>query len=219
MDQKNCSITSVFDKIRIALVDDEPVVHAAIKQTFRNHAPQWTLDCYSSGREAVPQIIQTPPHAVMMDVSMPEMTGIECVKRIKTFLPQLPIVMFTARDDTENFFSSMMAGASGYVVKPSSPVETVSAVQKVLGGASAICSKTEQAIVAWLHGLGGNVSSWKLTPREQQIMLHVCANRTDKEIATLINLSPRTVQHHLQSAFQRLGVHNREAARQKFMMA
>lgn len=204
-------------KIHIALVDDDPSIHVAMTHVFKNLAKEWTLDSYLNSREAITQITRTPPHAVLMDIAMPDMTGIECTRHLKANLPRLPIVMFTARDDTENFFSAMMAGASGYVVKPSSPAETVSAVRKVLNGGPALCPRTELAIVEWLHGLGENVSSWSLTPREQQIMLHVCANRSDKDIAQLLEISSRTVHNHLHNIYQKLGVKGRENARAKFI--
>lgn len=209
--------TTSAEKIRIALVDDDEVIHVAMRHTFKNHASDWVLVGYTNGHDALHNFAQNPPRAVLMDISMPEMTGIECVKQLKASFPQLPVVMFTARDDTENLFSAMMAGASGYVVKPSSPVETVAAVKKALDGTAALCARTEQTIVDWLHNLGRNVSSWKLTSREQQIMLHVCVNRPDKEIAELLNLSYRTVHAHLRNIYQRLGVHGREEARRKFI--
>jgi DNA-binding NarL/FixJ family response regulator len=204
-------------KIRIALVDDDPSIHVAMRQIFKNHAADWVLDSYLNGREAVNCITQTPPRVVLMDISMPDITGIECTKRLHASVPNLPIIMFTARDDTENLVSSMMAGACGYVVKPSSPQETVSAVRKVLEGTPALCPRTEKTIVEWLHGMGENVSSWNLSAREQQIMLHICANRSDKNIGHLLHISSNTVHNHLRSVFKKLGVKTREEARKKFI--
>jgi len=208
---------SVRHKIHIALVDDDPSIHVALQYVFKNLASDWTLDSYSDGREAIASITKSPPSAVLMDIAMPGITGIECTRHLKSSFPQLPVVMFTARDDTENFFSAMMAGASGYVVKPSSPAETVSAVRKVLSGGPALCQRTEQSIVEWLHSLGDNVISWKLTPREQQIMLHVCANRSDKDIALLLQISARTVHNHLLNIYRKLSVNGRDEARKKFI--
>jgi len=204
-------------KIRIALVDDDPSIHVAMRQIFKNYAANWVLDSYRNGHEAIVRITQTPPRVVLMDISMPDITGIECTKRLHASVPDLPIIMFSARDDTENLVSSMMAGACGFVVKPSSPTETVLAVKKALEGAPALCPRTEKTIVEWLHSLGENVFSWKLTAREQQIMLHVCANRSDKNIGNLLHISAYTVHNHLRSIFKKLGITTRDEARRMFM--
>lgn len=203
--------------IRIALVDDDPGIHAAMRLTFRTLATDWTLDSYLDGNKAIDRILEVPPRAVLMDITMPEMNGIECTKRIKTLVPNLPVVMFTARTDTESFVSSMIAGASGYLVKPSSPSDTVSAVKKALNGLPALCVQAEKTIVQWLHTLGENVFTWRLTAREQQIMLIVCSDRGDKDVARLLKISPATVHVHLNSIFRKLGVAGRYEARQKFI--
>ena len=203
--------------IHIALVDDDPSIHAAMRQTFKVLAADWTLDSYLDGNRAIDCIKQVPPRAVLMDITMPEMTGIECTKKIKALLPDLPVVMFSARTDTDSFISSMIAGASGYVVKPSSPSDTISAVKKALEGFPALCAHAEKTIVQWRHTLGENVFSWGLTAREQQVMLQVCSNRCDKDIACLLKISPSTVHIHLHNIYKKLGAGNRNEARRKFL--
>ena len=210
------SATSV-QPFRIALVDDDPIVHAAMRQTFESLATNWTLDSYMDGYRAIDCIMQIPPRVVLMDISMPDMNGIECTRRIKALLPNLPVVMFTARTDTTSFISSMIAGASGYLVKPSSPLDTVLAVKKAVNGLPALCAEVEKTVMLWLRNLGENVCSWRLTAREQQIMLQVCSTRCDKDIARLLKISPATVHVHLHSIFKKLGVNGRNAARQKFI--
>jgi len=203
--------------IHIALVDDDPIIHAAMRQTFKAFAADWTLDSYLDGNQAIDRIIKAPPRAVLMDITMLEMTGIECARKIKALLPDLPVVMFSARTDADSFISSMIAGASGYMVKPSSSSDIISAVKKALEGLPALCTRTEKTIVQWLHALGENVSEWGLTAREQQVMLHVCSNRCDKDIAQLLKISPSTVHAHLHGIYKKLGVGYRNEARRKFL--
>lgn len=202
---------------RIALVDDNPVIHAAMRQTFKILAPNWTLDSYLDGYRAFDCITQAPPRVVLMDITMPEMDGIECTRRIKALLPNLPVVMFTARTDENSLILSMMAGASGFLVKPSSPADTVSAVKRAVSGLPALCLHAELTIVQWLHTLGENLSTWRLTARELQIMIHVSSNRCDKNIAGLLKISPSTVHAHLNNIFRKLGVKGREEARRMFI--
>ncbi len=202
---------------RIALVDDDPVVHTAMRQTFKILTPNWTLESYLDGHRAFDCITQAPPRVVLMDITMPEMNGIECTRRIKALLPNLPVVMLTARTDEDSLITSMMAGASGFLVKPSSPADTVSAVKRAVHGLPALCLHAELTIVQWLHTLGDNLSTWRLTARELQIMIHVSSNRCDKDIAGLLKITPSTVHTHLNNIFRKLGVHGRDEAQQKFI--
>jgi CheY-like chemotaxis protein len=98
--------------IRIALVDDDQSIHLAMRQIFKRWAADWTLDSYMDGKEAINSIPRMQPHAVLMDISMPGITGIDCTRKVKAMLPDLPVIMFTARSDTESFVSAMIAGAS-----------------------------------------------------------------------------------------------------------
>lgn len=204
-------------KIRVALVDDDQSIHIAMRQIFKNWASHWSLESFLDGNEAVERFRESPPHVVLMDISMPDANGIECTRRVKTLLPHLPVIMFTARMDTESFILAMIAGASGYLIKPIPSFDIVSAIKKALEGMPALCVQTEKSVVEWLHGLGEGISGWGLTAREQQIILHLCSNRSDKEIAQHLGISPGTVHTHLVPLFKKLGVHTRDEAKRKFL--
>lgn len=203
--------------IRIALVDDDQSIHLAMRQIFKRWAADWTLDSYLDGKEAITSIPRQQPHAVLMDISMPGITGIDCTRKVKALLPDLPVIMFTARSDTESFVSSMIAGASGYLVKPSPSLDVISAIKKALAGLPALCLETEKTVIQWLRSFKENASQWQLTEREHEIMLHVCCNRTDKEISRLLNITAGTVHVHLARIFKKLSVHTRNDARRKFV--
>jgi len=203
--------------IRIALVDDDQSIHLAMRQIFKRWAADWTLDSYMDGKEAINSIPRMQPHAVLMDISMPGITGIDCTRKVKAMLPDTPVIMFTARSDTESFVSSMIAGASGYLVKPSPSLDVISAIKKALAGLPALCLETEKTVIQWLRSFKENASEWKLTEREHEIMLHVCCNRTDKEISRLLDITAGTVHVHLARVFKKLGVHTRNDARRRFV--
>jgi DNA-binding NarL/FixJ family response regulator len=203
--------------IRVALVDDDLSIHVAMRQIFKTWAVGWKLDSYHDGHQALRRIAQTPPNAVLMDISMPHITGIECTKKVRKMMPDLPIIMFTARADTESFISSMIAGASGYLIKPTASLEIIAAVKKVLEGLPALCPETEKTIIKWLRSFGENVSAWGLTAREQEILIHLCRNHSDKEMGKILKVSPATVHMHLHSIYKKLGVSGRNEARKKFI--
>lgn len=203
--------------IRIALVDDDLSIHIAMRQIFKTWASGWKLDSYQSGQQALKRIPEAPPNAVLMDISMPEITGIECTKKVKAMMPDVPVIMFTARADTESFISSIIAGATGYLVKPTASMEIIAAVKKALEGLPALCPETEKTIIKWLRSFGENVSAWGLTAREQEILIHLCRNHSDKEIGKILKVSPATVHMHLHSIYKKLGVSGRNEAKKKFI--
>jgi DNA-binding NarL/FixJ family response regulator len=208
---------SGIPKIRVALVDDDQSIHIAMRQIFKTWASHWALESFLDGNVALERFRESPPHVVLMDISMPDVNGIECTRRVKTLLPHLPVIMFTARMDTESFILAMIAGASGYLIKPIPSFDIVSAIKKALEGMPALCMQTEKSVVQWLHSLGEGISGWGLTAREQQIILHLCSNRSDKEIAQHLNISPGTVHTHLVPLFKKMGVHTRDEAKRKFL--
>jgi len=203
--------------IRIALVDDDPSIHVAMRQIFKTLVSNWILDSYLDGNQALDRIPRTLPNVVLMDISMPDITGIECTRRVKALAPNLPVIMFTARTDTESFISSMIAGASGYLIKPIPSSDIIFAIKKALTGLPTLCVETEKAIIQWLRSLGKSTTQWKLTARQHEIMLHLCCNRSDKEIAKRLSIAPGTVHVHLSKIFKKLGVKTREQAKRKFI--
>jgi DNA-binding NarL/FixJ family response regulator len=118
--------------IRIALVDDEESVHQLVRRIFEKHRPEWTLDGYIDGRNALAKIPHSPPDAVVMDISMPGLPGVECVKNLKSILPKLPIVMLSAHVEPETLFDAMTAGACGCLHKPISAEDLFLALKKTL---------------------------------------------------------------------------------------
>jgi DNA-binding NarL/FixJ family response regulator len=214
-DKKSNGDDPAIPKIRVALVDDDQSIH--MRQIFKNWASHWSLESFLDGNVALEKFRESPPHVVLMDISMPDVNGIECTRRVKSLMPHLPVIMFTARVDTESFILAMIAGASGYLIKPIPSFDIVAAIKKALEGMPALCVQTEKSVVQWLHGLGEGISGWGLTSREQQIILHLCSNRTDKEIAQHLGISPGTVHTHLVPLFKKMGVHTRDEAKRKFL--
>ncbi|MGO8766966.1 MAG: response regulator [Limisphaerales bacterium] len=209
--------TPPLPRIRIALVDDDQSIHIAMRQIFKTWAAHWSLESFLDGNVALEKFKESPPHVVLMDISMPDLNGIECTRRVKSLLPHLPVIMFTARVDTESFIMAMIAGASGYLIKPIPSFDIVAAIKKALDGLPALCTQTEQSVIDWLHSLGDGFANWGLTAREREAILHLCANRSDKEIAHLLGISTETVHTHVCVAFRKMGVHTRAEAKRKFL--
>ena len=141
------------ESLRVALVDDEEGVHQLVSGVFQKYARQWTLDCYQDPVRALTQIPRNPPQAVIMDIKMAGMTGIECAKKLKQLLPNLPIVMLSAYLDEEMLTHCLMAGACGCLFKPASAMEIVGAIKKAVAGSLAFCPQSEKTVLGYFARL------------------------------------------------------------------
>ncbi len=206
--------------LRVALVDDDASVHAALRNALQSLAPEWVLESHLKLVEAIQKIRSHPPEAVLMDLWMPEHSGVDCTRRIKGLLPHLPIIMLTACSDANVMHLGLMAEASGYLIKPATPQDVVNAVIEAVNGGNFLCRQAQRTIAASfgrcatdqaLHGF--------LSPREQEILACLFRNLLDKEISEELHISTGTVHSHLVRLFRKLGVHSRKEALQRFLGA
>jgi DNA-binding NarL/FixJ family response regulator len=203
--------------VRIALVDDEESMHQLVGNIFKKHAPGWVLESYPDCKKALKQIPQAPPHAVLMDISMPGGTGIECAKKLTTLLPDLPIVMLSAHVDPESLLNSMMAGSRGCLHKPATAHDIIQALKRAMEGSLGLCERAEKTMMEGFNILGKKFGSAELTTREEEIMGYLCQQKTDKEIAETLGIGSGTVHVHVSSIFKKLNVHTRAEAVRKIM--
>ena len=205
------------ERVRIALVDDEESVHSLVQKIFNKHAPDWILESHRDGPDALKQISKSPPSAVLMDIALPGCTGIECAKKLKNLLPELPIVMLSGHIDPEVLLSSMMAGSSGCLYKPASAADIVLALQKAMAGSMSLCARAEKTMMECFCLLGKNFEGGQLTDREHEIMTWICQQKTDKQISETLGIHIGTVHAHTSSIFKKLNVHSRTEAIRKIM--
>jgi DNA-binding NarL/FixJ family response regulator len=203
--------------VHIALVDDEDSMHQLLKRTLTKFAQTWILDSHRDGRQALAEIPKSPPDAVLMDIRMPGITGIECVSRLKNRLPTVPIIMLSGHVDAEILLDSMMAGASGCLCKPAAPHEIVLALKKTLTGMMTFCPRAEKTLLDCFHLLGKDCNGWELTTREHDIIIGLCQQKSDKQISAELGIGTGTVHGHISSILKKLGVHTRAEAIRKIL--
>ena len=202
---------------RVAVADRDESLQDAVRSHFTGSEVGWQVDGYAEATSALEGILASPPSLVLMEVSLPGASGFELVQKLKPRLPDLPLIIFTARAEPGTLLKAMMAGASGYLIKPLPPAELVSHVRKALAGGLAIAPSVEPLLLNGLCGLGRSLTALGLSWREQEIMLGICCHKTEKEIANELRLETGTVHAHLMKIFKKLAVHDREAAIRKFL--
>jgi DNA-binding NarL/FixJ family response regulator len=197
--------------LRVAIVEDD--------ERFRKSLARWVagtdgFHCsghYPSAEEALTAIPRSNADVVIMDINLPNMSGIECVRRLKAACPELQIVMLTVHEDSDLIFKALQAGASGYLLKRSSPDRILEAILDVRQGGAPMSSNIARKVVQSFHHQGPSLEA-NLTPREEEILGGVVRGLANKEIADQFSISVETVRVHLKSIYEKLHVRSRTEA-------
>jgi DNA-binding NarL/FixJ family response regulator len=197
-------------------VDSDQKASSDVCAELRQLAPAWVFECHSDADKAVQAILASPPSAVLMEVGGPDLPGIECARRLKAALPGLPIVMLTVKSDAVSIFLSVLAGASGYLIKPVPAPSILRALRRVLQGKTILCTRSQERLLKHIRLLSSQESQL-LSPREQQIMGCLLQNLPDKDIEKQLKIEYSTLHAHLESIYRKLNAHGRHKAVKKYL--
>jgi DNA-binding NarL/FixJ family response regulator len=195
---------------RLALIDDDEETHRAVREMTETQRGEWILDSYLTARSALHiSRSRAQPDAVLMDILMPGFNGIECTRRLKAVMPELPIVIFTACSGQEEVLRSVMAGACGYLIKPVAPQVLLRSVRSAAQGASVLCAEAQNALIASLQSPAGAGSFATLSRREREILPLLLKDLREKEVAERLGVAASTVHTQVKGLYKKLGVHSR----------
>jgi DNA-binding NarL/FixJ family response regulator len=192
----------------VLLADDHQLVRAGLEQLLATAADMTVVATAADGAEAVRLAEETDPDVVLMDLVMPQMSGVEATRRIVERCPGAAVVVLTSFSDQERILDALDAGAIGYLLKDVEPAQLLAGVRSAARGESPIDPKAARQL---LRARGERVSAG-LTPREIEVLSLVRRGLANKQIARSLDISERTVKAHLTSAFQRIGVVDRVQA-------
>jgi DNA-binding NarL/FixJ family response regulator len=202
---------------RIAIVEDNKVIRESLVE-FVQADPDCRCVCAcATAEEALKLIPQHQPEIVLMDIQLPNLSGIECTAQLKRMLPALHIIMVTVYEDTERIFRALRAGACGYLLKRCTPEELVSAIREVRqGGAPMSRDIARKVIASFQEPLAAAAEVEGLSPREREILELLAQGFPNKEIAHRVGVSDGTVRWHLRHVYDKLHVRSRTEAALKF---
>jgi DNA-binding NarL/FixJ family response regulator len=194
--------------IRVLVVDDHAILRDGIRSLLERQEDIHVVGEAANGREAIERVQALLPDLVLMDVSMPEMDGLEATRQIKARFPQVRVLILTQHDDHEYVEPMLRAGASGYVLKRSGGREVVTAIHQVFEhGAYLEASITRQVIENLTQPQAKEPDpKVSLTQREMQVLHYLIEGKSNKEIAHLLGISPKTVSVHRSSLMTKVGV-------------
>lgn len=204
--------------ITISIVDDEKELCQSIA-TFVNGAPGFRCaSMYHSGEAALEHLPGDRPDVVLMDIHMTGMSGIECVKRLKARMPQMQIMMLTVYEDTDQIFQALSAGASGYMLKRSTPRKLLEAISDVHEGGSPMSSPIARKVVAsFQRSKPKDGQQTHFTSREQSVLDCLAHGLTYKQTADQLGISIPTIRSYLRRIYEKLHVQSRTEAVAKYM--
>lgn len=203
------------EAIRVVLADDHTVVRKGIREFLEEEGDIQVVAEATTGIEAVALTVEHQPEVAVLDIQMPEMTGIEAARQIKAKIPEVQVLVLTAYDDDPYIFAMLQAGASGYVLKNAPSEELIRAVRTVAAGGSALDPTVTAKVMAQLSSgkpLGAQAVIEKLTQRELDVLRLAARGHTNRAIGLALAISDRTVQGHLANIFGKLGVATRTEA-------
>lgn len=203
--------------IRISLVEDEALIREALIALFSAEPGFELLHAYRNAEEAVEGLRADQPHVVVMDISMPGMSGIDCVRTVADELPGTQFLMYTMHDDDHRVFEALKAGANGYLLKSSTPDQIIEAVRELMqGGAPMSTAVARRVINHFRPSPERPVATSPLSEREYAVLQLLAEGLLYKEIADRLGLTVGTVKQHIHRMYGKLHVQNRVEAVNKF---
>ena len=210
--------------IQVALVEDDAGVRSNLAKMIDSSPGFRCHSAYPDAQTALKGIPLNCPDVVLMDINMPGMLGTECVSRLKAALPSLPVLMLTVYDDSEQVFKSLMAGATGYLLKRTTKDKLLEAIREITSGGAPMSRSIARRVVQYFQDIkqeppANNPSpEFKtLTEREDQVLALLAKGYAYKEIADLLRISFETVRTHVRAIYDKLHVHSRTEATLKYL--
>jgi DNA-binding NarL/FixJ family response regulator len=205
-------------RIRVSIVEDDRGTRESLSELLGRAPALRCIGAYPSGEEALKRLPGDQPDVVLMDINLPGMTGIECVRRLKELLPKTQVLMLTTYEDGDLIFDSLRRGASGYLLKNMPPSELVQAVEQVHAGGAPMSMQIARKVVNYFQQLGHSDSeAQQLTRREREILGLLAKGYLYKEIADQLGITLSTVRAHLHTVYEKLHVQSRTQAVVKFL--
>ncbi len=203
---------SEVQTIRVALVEDDAAVRSGLEVLMSNSGRCECVAALRSAEEALARIPALKPDIILMDIHLPGMSGIECIRLLKQRQPGLQIMMLTVFEDHDRIFQSLSAGASGYLLKQTPPNKLLDAILDLHRGGSPMSSQIARRVVEVFQQPRPGAAFENLSPRETEIINLLGKGCLYKEIAAQLGISVETVRTHIHHTYEKLHVRTRTEA-------
>ncbi|MBL0104365.1 MAG: response regulator transcription factor [Bacteroidetes bacterium] len=191
--------------IKIALVEDHSDLREGLQIAIKESGDDIIcMAAFADAESALNSIPSLKPEIVLMDINLPGMSGIECVRKLKSLLPEVEVIMLTVFAEDKTVFDSLCAGACGYITKNASPTEIMDAVREVKRGGAPMSPRIARMVVSSFNSF---ITS-SLTEREREVLNHLSQGKSYKMVAESLFISHDTVRFHIKNIYKKLEVHS-----------
>jgi DNA-binding NarL/FixJ family response regulator len=206
--------------ITVAIVEDDAQVRQSLANILKRGSGVVCVGEHGNAEEAVREIPRVQPKVVLMDINLPGMDGVHCVRRLSELAPATQVVMLTVYDNTDAIFNSLAAGAHGYLLKPISSEQLLLAIRDVYAGGAPMTSDIARKVVqAFKQPVPAASQTESLSAREQEVLDFLAKGYLYKEIAEQLSISYGTVHTYIERIFKKLHVRSRAQAVAKYLGA
>jgi DNA-binding NarL/FixJ family response regulator len=204
--------------IKVAIIEDDAWIRENLGARITQTEGFVCAGTYRTGEEAIERLPAQAPDVVLMDINLPKMNGIECVRQLKMLIPSAQILMLTVYEDSDKIFNSLLAGASGYLLKRTPQAEILDAIAEVHRGNSPMTGHIARKVVQYFNQRGSvGPDMEKLSNREREVLDHLARGMPYKEIASALTVSIDTIRAHIKGIYGKLHVHSRGEAVAKYL--
>ena len=205
--------------IQVSIVEDNDQLRGTLARLLNRAEGFACLSQYANAEAALAGLPKDRPQVVLMDINLPGLNGVECVRRLKHAVPEISAVMLTAYEDTENIFKALAAGANGYLLKRAPRAELLDAIREVNRGGSPMTTHIARKVVQSFQRAAPapQQPGETLSAREQEVLDHLSQGFLYKEIAEKMGISYETVHTYIRRIYEKLQVRTRTEAVAKFL--
>jgi DNA-binding NarL/FixJ family response regulator len=201
----------------VSIVEDNEKLRGTLARVLNRAEGFRCVSQHPDAEDALKELPGVKPDVVLMDINLPGMNGVECVRQLKKLLPDVQMIMLTVYEDTDNIFEALSAGASGYLLKRTTSAELVAAIRDVLRGGSPMTAHIARKVVQSFQRSAPAQPADNLSEREQQVLDLLSRGLMYKEIADKLQISYETVHTYIRRIYEKLRVRTRTEAVAKFL--
>ncbi len=201
-----------MDLVKVSIVEDIPELREGLMNLLELDQRFEAVSSYNDAESAIDHLVAMQPDIVVMDINLPGMNGIDCIRKIKKECPDTQFIMFTIYEDDEHLFDALEAGASGYILKKSNQEKILDAIEELHNGGAPMSTSIARKVINRFKG----PKDLNITGREKEILTLLSKGLLYKEIAEQLHITTGTVKQHLHKIYEKLHVQNRTEAINKF---
>ncbi len=196
--------------ITVTITDDKRDIRDGIQIMLESVEDIACAGVFKNGKSSIQDIPNLNPDVVLMDIGLPDISGIDCVRILKQQMPQVDIIMLTVKSDDESIFKSLKAGACGYLTKNVFPNKLLDSIREAQNGGAPMSTPIARRVVSFFNG--SKNPAYNLTEREREVLTLLCQGKSYKVIAESLFVSINTVGYHLKNIYNKLHVNSKAEA-------